>query len=96
MKTLNSKLLFAALQLADLLLTLACFHFGLTEVNPVTLHLIVVFGLIGGLIVSKLLACAAVLPMKKLVWVGNVAYFLIVAWNTFLAAVFGLAKVLTS
>ena len=94
MKTLNSKLLFALLQLADLLTTLACFHFGLTEMSPITAHLIVVFGLIGGLIASKLLACAAVLPMKKLVWVGNVSYALIVIWNSFLAAVFGLAKAL--
>jgi hypothetical protein len=96
MKTLNSKLLFAALQVADLLLTLACFHSGLIEMNPVTGRLILTFGILGGLIISKLLACAAVLPMKKLVWVGNVAYFFIVAWNCFLAAVFGLAKVLTS
>jgi hypothetical protein len=91
MKTINSKLLFSALQLADLLTTLACFRYGLVEMNTITAHLMLVFGVVGGLVVSKLLACAAVLPMKKLVWVGNVSYSIIVLWNTFLMVVFGLA-----
>jgi hypothetical protein len=91
MKTINSKLLFGALQIADLLTTLACFRFGLVEMSPITAHLILAFGALGGLIISKLLACAAVLPMKKLVWVGNVCYFMVVLWNTFLMVIFGLA-----
>ena len=96
MKTLNSKLLFVALQIADLLLTLACFHSGLIEMSPVTARLILVFGILGGLIVSKLLACACIIPLKKLVWLGNVSYGIIVIWNLFLAVVFGLAKALQS
>lgn len=91
MRTLNSKVLFGGLQLADLITTLACFHYGLTEMNPVNVRLIAVFGLVGGLIVSKGLACMVVIPVKKSVWIGNVAYIAIVAWNSFLAVVGALA-----
>lgn len=92
MKTLNSKLIFVALQIADVLTTLACFHYGLVEVNPLNAHLIATFGMLGGLVISKLLACAVVLRVKKLVWVGNVAYSLVVLWNSFLMTVGALAS----
>ena len=94
MKTLNSKMIFFGLQVADLLTTLVCFKVGLTEMGPVTARLILAFGVLGGLLISKVLACLAVLPLKKLVWLGNVLYGLIVAWNLLLAGIFGLAKVL--
>lgn len=87
MRTLNSRLFFVGLQLADLLTTLACFHYGLVEINPLNAHLIASFGILTGLIISKVLACAVMLRIKKLIWVGNVAYLLIVIWNSFLAGV---------
>jgi len=93
MKTMNSKLIFVALQIADVVSTFACFHFGLYEVNPLTLYLIKLMGVFRGLLISKLLACAVILPMKRLVWVGNAFYILIVGWNLFLAAVYGLTKI---
>lgn len=92
MKTLNSKLIFAALQILDLVTTVACIHYGFPEGNPLTLHLIAAFGLILGLVISKLLACAAMFPMKKLVWVGNAAYMFIVSWNLFIIGVVSFVK----
>jgi hypothetical protein len=91
MKTLNSKVIFIVLQLGDLLSTLACFHFGLIEKNPVNIHLIAALGVLPGLLVAKLATCVVVLPMKRLVWLGNVFYSGVVVWNLFLASVFGLA-----
>jgi len=92
MKTLNSKLIFFGLQLLDLLTTLACFHYGLIEMNPLTAHMIAFFGVLAGLIISKVLACLAIMPIKKLVWVGNLAYIVVVGWNVFLITLLGLAS----
>ena len=102
MKTLNSKLIFAALQIADILTTLACFHYGFFEGNPLTFHLIAVFGVVAGLVISKLLCCAVLfsclrwLPsMRKLVWIGNVSYLLVVGWNLFIVSVVSFVKAMS-
>lgn len=87
MKTLNSKLIFAVLQLLDLVTTVVCIHYGFPEGNPVTAHLILIFGVVGGLVVSKALACAVMVHVKSLRWVANAAYMFIVAWNLFIIAV---------
>lgn len=92
MKRFNSKIIFIVLQFGDLLSTLVCFHFGLIEKNPVNVHLIAALGVLPGLFVAKLLTCAVVLPMKRLVWLGNVFYSGVVVWNLFLASVVGLAS----
>ena len=86
----HRKTFFVGLQAADLLTTLACFHFGVTESNPVTVYLIALFGTVAGLLIAKSIACAVVLPMKKLVWLGNLIYSGIVIWNALFASMMGL------
>ena len=92
MQRLNSKLVFIVLQLGDLLSTLACFHFGLIEKNPINVHLIAALGVLPGLFLAKLLTCTVILPMKRLVWLGNLFYSGVVVWNLFLVSVVGLAS----
>ena len=92
MQRLNSKLIFVVLQVGDLLSTLACFHFGLIEKNPVDVRLIAALGVLPGLFIAKLLACTVILPMKRLVWMGNLFYSGVVVWNLFLVSVVALAS----
>jgi hypothetical protein len=90
MKTLNSKLIFFGLQILDFLTTLACIHYGLPEASPFTARMIAALG-IAGLILTKVLACIAILPIKKLVWVGNITYIVVVVWNAVLISLAGFA-----
>lgn len=78
---LRSRWTFVGLQVLDLLTTLAAFHFGAFEVNPMVAHFTVQFGRIRGVVISKLIAIAIAMGVRKLTWVVNVFYGLIVAWN---------------
>lgn len=72
---------FAALQVLDLLTTLAAFRAGAFEVNPLVAHLTVVFGRFGGVLLGKVIAVLIALRVRRLLWVVNVFYTLIVLWN---------------
>jgi len=80
-RILRSRWTFAALQVLDLLTTLAAFHVGAFEVNPLVAHLTVQFGRFRGLLISKLIAIAIAMGVRRLVWVVNLFYSLVVGWN---------------
>ena len=72
---------FATLQVLDLLTTLAVFHAGAFEANPLVAWLISHFGRLGGVFVSKLIPVLIALRVKRLIWVANLLYVGVVCWN---------------
>lgn len=81
MKLVHSKWIFLGLQVMDVLTTLAAFHAGAYEVNPLVARLTHEFGAARGLIWSKAIAMLIVLPVRRLVWVANLFYAGVVLWN---------------
>jgi hypothetical protein len=79
----HSKWMFLILQAMDLLTTLAAFHVGAFEINPLVARLTREFGAVGGLILSKLIALLIVSRVRKLVWVANAFYSGVVLWNIY-------------
>jgi hypothetical protein len=80
-RTLRSHWTFVGLQLLDLLTTLAAFHAGAFEVNPLVARLTVQFGRLGGVLMSKVIAVAIAMGVRRLVWVVNLFYAGVVGWN---------------
>jgi len=80
-RILRSRWTFVVLQVLDLLTTLAAFHVGAFEVNPLVAHLTVQFGRLRGVIISKLIAVAIAMGVRRLVWVINLFYLFVVGWN---------------
>jgi len=80
-RMVRSRWTFVGLQVLDLLTTLAAFHAGAFEVNPLVAHFTVRFGWVRGVLLSKLIAIAIALGVRRLVWVINLLYALIVGWN---------------
>ena len=78
---LRSRWTFAGLQVLDLLTTLAAFHFGGYEVNPLVAGLTQHFGRFRGVVTSKLIAVVIALGVRRLVWVVNLFYAAVVSWN---------------
>ena|SRR5436190_23076943 len=76
-----SRWTFVGLQVLDLLTTLAAFRVGAVEVNPVVAHLTVLFGRVRGVLISKVIAVAIAMGVRKLIWVVNVFYTVIILWN---------------
>ena len=83
MRLAHSKWVFLVLQAMDLVTTLAAFHVGAFEINPLVARLTREFGAVGGLILSKLIALLIVSRVRKLVWVANVFYSGVVLWNIY-------------
>jgi hypothetical protein len=80
-RVLRSRWTFVALQVLDLLTTLAAFHVGALEVNPLVARLTFQFGRLRGVIISKVIAIAIAMGVRRLVWVVNLFYMLVVGWN---------------
>ena len=80
-RVVRSRWTFAALQVLDLLTTLAAFHVGAFEVNPLVAHLTKQFGRLHGVLISKLIAVIIAMGVKKRLWIVNIFYALIVLWN---------------
>jgi hypothetical protein len=80
-RILRSRWTFLGLQVLDLLTTLYAFHLGAMEVNPLVAHFTVLFGRVRGVIISKLVAVAIAMGVRKLLWVVNVIYIGVVGWN---------------
>jgi hypothetical protein len=80
-RILRSRWTFVVLQILDLLTTLAAFHVGAFEVNPLVANLTVQFGRVRGVIISKLIAVAIAMGIRRLVWVINLFYLGVVGWN---------------
>jgi hypothetical protein len=80
-RTLRSRWTFVVLQLLDLLTTLAAFHAGAFEVNPLVARLTMRFGRFDGVLISKLIAVAIAMGVRRMVWVVNLFYAGVVVWN---------------
>ena len=80
-QSFHSHWTFAALQVLDLLSTFADFHAGAFEVNPLVAHLTLHFGRFGGLLVSKVIAVLIAMGVRRLIWVVNVFYTIVICWN---------------
>jgi uncharacterized membrane protein len=81
-KILNSHWMFIALQALDLLTTMVAFRMGAYEVNPLVAHLTFTFGRFRGVLISKLIAIGIAMGVRRLIWVVNVFYAIIVLWNS--------------
>src|SRR5262245_39848446 len=80
-KISNSHWTFIVLQGLDLLTTMVAFRMGAVEVNPLIAHLTATFGRFNGVLISKLIAIGIAMGVRKLIWVVNAFYALIIAWN---------------
>lgn len=80
-KVVLSRWTFVGLQVLDLVTTLLAFRAGGVEVNPLVAHLTVAFGRIRGVLISKVIAVAIAMGVKKLIWVVNLFYTVIICWN---------------
>lgn len=87
---LQSRWTFGALQVLDLLTTLAAFHYGAFEVNPLVAHLTGVFGRTGGVFMSKVLAVMLAMGIQRRLWIINIFYVGVVCWNFILVLVLSL------
>jgi hypothetical protein len=83
MRLVHSKWTFLVLQVMDVLTTLAAFHVGAFEVNPLVAGFTREFGPVRGLVWSKVMAMLIVLPVRKLVWVANLLYTGVVLSNIY-------------
>jgi hypothetical protein len=77
----RSRWTFAAFQVLDLLTTLAAFRMGAFEVNPLVAELTLQFGRFGGVLASKIIAVLIAVGVRRLIWVVNIFYAGVVAWN---------------
>ena len=83
MQILNSRFIFAALQVLDLLTTLLAFHVGAFELNPLVAHLIALLGRVGGVALGKGIALLLALGVRKHLWIVNLFYVGVICWNLF-------------
>lgn len=61
---------------------MVAFHMGALEVNPLVAHLTVTFGRFRGVLISKLIAIGIAMGVRRLIWVVNVFYAVIILWNS--------------
>src|ERR1041385_1638584 len=81
-KLLHSHWTFVVLQGLDLLTTMLAFRMGAFEVNPLVAHLPGTLGRFRGVLVSKLMAIGIAMGVRRLIWVVNVFYTVIIIWNS--------------
>jgi len=89
---LQERITFVVLQVLDLLTTLAAFRVGAFEVNPLVAHLTTLFGPVGGVICSKLIALLLAWWVRKRLWVVNLFYAGIICWNVYVLVVLTAAR----
>jgi hypothetical protein len=87
---LRSRWTFAALQVLDLLTTLAAFRAGGFEASPLVARLTAHFGGFRGVLISKAMALMIALGVRRLIWVVNLFYTAVVCWNVFVLIVLSL------
>jgi len=88
-RVLRSRATFLILQVLDLLTTLAAFHVGAFEVNPLVARFTIIFGAFRGVLISKLIAVLIAMGVRRRLWIVNVFYTGIICWN--LLVLFALA-----
>ena len=77
----RSRWTFVALQVLDLLTTVAVFHAGGVELNPLVARLTLHFGRLGGVVMSKVIAVVLAMGVRRLIWVVNIFYAGLICWN---------------
>ena len=92
MNLLQARVTFVVLQVLDLLTTLAAFRVGAFEVNPIVAHLTTLFGPVGGLVCSKLIALLLAWWVRKRLWMVNLFYTGIICWNVYVLVVLSGAR----
>lgn len=92
MNLLQARITFVVLQVLDLLTTLAAFRVGAFEVNPIVAHLTTLFGPVGGLVCSKLIALLLAWWVRKRLWLVNLFYTGIICWNVYVLVVLSGAR----
>jgi len=55
-------------------------------VNPLVARLTMLFGRFGGVLMSKFIAVAIAMGVRKRLWIVNVIYIVIVSWNLIMIA----------
>ena len=51
------------------------------EVNPLVANLTILFGQVGGVVLSKAIAVLLMLGIRKRLWVVNLFYIGVICWN---------------
>jgi hypothetical protein len=92
MKIMQSRSSFIVLQVLDFLTTLLAFRLGAFEINPIVGHLTVMFGPVGGLLCSKLIAIFIAAGVRKRLWIVNTFYTGIVCWNIIIVGLLSRAR----
>ena len=88
----RSRITFIVLQLLDLLTTMAAFHVGAYEVNPLVARFTVAYGPLRGVLYSKIIAVLIAMGVRRRLWIVNVFYTGIICWNVFVLVTLALAK----
>jgi hypothetical protein len=92
MKILQSRSSFIVLQILDLVTTLLAFHLGAFEINPLVARLTVMFGPIGGVLCSKLIAIFIATGVRRRLWIVNLFYSGVVCWNIIILVLLSLRR----
>ena len=82
-KIVRSRWTFVVLQMLDILTTLAAFHAGGFEANPLVARFTHEFGVTRGLIGEKVVALVIALGVRRRMWVVNLFYGAVVIWNVY-------------
>ena len=54
---------------------------GALEANPLVAHFVAMFGGFRGVVISKLAAIAIAMGVRRLIWIVNIFYAIIILWN---------------
>jgi hypothetical protein len=92
LKILNARSTFALLQVLDVCTTLAAFHVGAFEVNPIVAHLTVLLGRFNGVVLSKVIALLLALGVRRRLWIVNLFYIGVIGWNLIVLVALSMRK----
>jgi hypothetical protein len=92
MRILQSRSSFIVLQILDFLTTLLAFHLGAFEINPIVARLTVMFGPVGGVLCSKLIAIFIAVGVRKRLWIVNLFYSGVVCWNIIILVLLSMTR----
>jgi len=92
MRILQSRSSFIVLQILDFLTTLLAFHLGAFEINPIVARLTVMFGPVGGVLFSKLIAIFIAAGVRKRLWIVNLFYSGVVCWNIIILVLLSITR----
>jgi hypothetical protein len=79
-------------QVFDFLTTMLAFHVGAFEINPLVAHLNVLFGPVGGVLASKVIAVLIALGVRRRLWIVNVFYVGVVCWNVVILSLLSIVR----